>query len=55
MTENPLEMSEIVRGLPDVPKDLVQSCIDTAQILGTTTIIIAIIIIIIILFVLLIY
>jgi len=34
MTENPLEMSEIVRGLPDVPKDLVQSCIDTAQILG---------------------
>jgi hypothetical protein len=53
MTENPLEMSEIVRGLPDVPKDLVQSCIDTAQILGTIIIIIVIIVIIIfILFVL---
>jgi hypothetical protein len=45
MTENPLEMSEIVRGLPDVSKDLVQSCIDTAQILGTTIIIIVIIVI----------
>jgi len=34
MTENPLEMSEISKGLPDVPKDLIQSVLDTAQILG---------------------